>query len=371
MNLDYGRIKTPAGPAFVRRGIEEAANVDSIVFDCDGVLVDARNSYDRVALHTLDRLMGDLFGIRMDWEKGIFDLIQTLRMTGGFNNDWDTTYALSLLATVSLPDGRRTMAKNPGNLPPREIGRVASLRVIERMAKLAGDYSVSGELPGRESVAWFVRTSSSDCDKLLCDRVREYEGYPGAPPSSLLATLFDETYHGPALYRQLYGVKARYHKGSGYIEDDELLVQEEDIITLSQMMSGRLALATGRPRLAAEYSLGGLISYFKPDASVFIGDADRGLDYRGLKAFRKPSGLSLVRAGEEFNSENLLYVGDSAEDLQMVRNARQSRDGILFAGVYGSTNSPADRRKFFMENGAEFVLPGVPGLAGLLRSVRD
>ena len=373
MSDSYTRVTTPAGPVFLRRGSEVISKIDSIVFDCDGVLIDARNSYDRAIQETLDRITGEIFGIRITWKDRVREMIQSLRMTGGFNNDWDTTYALSLFAAVSLPsDLRGVAAAGSVGKRPRAIGPSLSSEVASGVARLVGKFSRLPSRPGHNSVNRFVRDSLSADDRKLCNAVAEYEGYPGTPPTSRLASMFDEMYHGPELYREMYGAEPKYYEGRGYIEDDELLVNEQDVAFLSRRLGGRLALATGRPSGATWHSLGGLMSYFRSDASVFIGDADRGPRYRAkLLAFKKPSGLSLIHARRRLRSKMLLYVGDSAEDVQMVRNARRSWRGMSFAGVYGTADSPDARRKFFMENGAELILPGVAALPGLIRSAQS
>jgi phosphoglycolate phosphatase-like HAD superfamily hydrolase len=120
--------------------------------------------------------------------------------------------------------------------------------------------------------------------------------------------------------------------------------------------------------LAAEYSLGRLMSYFRLDASVFIGDGDITPSPEAA-SFRKPSGKSLLLAESKFHSKNLLYVGDSAEDLEMVRNARKTAGGLAFAGVYKTSYEPAKQLQFFKREGAELILPSVRGMTRVMRKV--
>jgi phosphoglycolate phosphatase-like HAD superfamily hydrolase len=202
----------------------------------------------------------------------------------------------------------------------------------------------------------------------LCRKVKEYLGYPGNPPSSLLASLFDELYHGGELYREMYGAEPKYHAGLGLIEHDRILIRQSDLATLSTKAQGRLAISTGRPKLAAEYSLGGLVSYFRKDASVFIGDGDIHPTPEA-DSFRKPSGKSLLWAREKLRSNQLVYVGDSAEDFQMVENARKSTDGLAFAGVYGSSYSPSEQLRYFKRQGSELILPSVRALVRVMGEV--
>lgn len=371
MRPSYTQIETPGGPAFVRKGATEAVSaVDSIVFDCDGVLVDTRRSYDATIVAVVDRLVRRMFRLRLPWKAVASTLIQCLRNTGGFNNDWDTVYAIVMLTACTLPSrysdgffcalGTQTVS---ADVPSGE-----SLRVLSRVVRSVRIFGRRKSRSGQASVDEFVRRSLPEDRWELRGRVRACLGYPGNPPSSLLATLFDEMYHGEELYREMYSVEPRFHRGRGFIENDRVIVSRSDLSSLSRTVRGRLALATGRPRLAAKYSLGSLFSFFTPAASVFIGDADIRATSE-LSAFRKPSGRSLLLALREFRSRRLVYVGDSAEDWQMVVNARRSTDSISFAGVYTKSYDPANQLRFFKHEGVELIVPTVRQLPAVLKEL--
>ncbi len=128
-------------------------------------------------------------------------------------------------------------------------------------------------------------------------------------------------------------------------------------------------MVTGRPYVGTAHSLGKLMRYFDKDASLFIGDADIDLGLRAeYDRMRKPSPEALVRAREKLPSETLLYVGDSAEDLMMVQNARRRGvDGLLFAGVYETSPVRADQASFFEREGSDVVAETVNQIpSGLL-----
>jgi len=66
MTTRYTSIRTEHGPAWIRRGAERALrNADVAAFDCDGVLVDTRNSYDATTVRVVERLIGEMFGVRL------------------------------------------------------------------------------------------------------------------------------------------------------------------------------------------------------------------------------------------------------------------------------------------------------------------
>ncbi len=190
-----------------------------------------------------------------------------------------------------------------------------------------------------------------------------------------MTTAFDELYFGSSLFRRVHGTAASRPGVKGLIDLERTLVTVKTLESLSKTIGGpRLAMVTGRPYLGTEYSLGRrIMGFFDKGASMFIGDADVDPALRPkYDAYRKPSPEALVRAKESLSSETLLYVGDSAEDLMMVQNARRrGLDGYLFAGVYETSPVRADQASFFEREGSDLVLATVNQVpSGLLPSPR-
>ena len=62
-------------------------NVDAVILDVDGVLVDVADSYRRAIVEAVEYVYGD--SIRREE-------VQQFKDAGGFNNDWELTYAAAL-----------------------------------------------------------------------------------------------------------------------------------------------------------------------------------------------------------------------------------------------------------------------------------
>ena len=79
--------------------IERINRLDSIIFDCDGVLIDVSNSYDLAIKKAVDFVLKEIAGIN---QSGIItkDMIDGFKTTGGFNDEVDVTYA-SILSAVA------------------------------------------------------------------------------------------------------------------------------------------------------------------------------------------------------------------------------------------------------------------------------
>ena len=311
----------------------------AMAFDCDGVLVDSRRSYDDAILRVTDSLTWELAGCRLPWRKIGPPLVEVLRLTGGFNNDWDTTYALTILAGVAEEKrGRTEMVEELGRLV-REVAksrRPIGIRAVEKVVSKCG----------RE------RRSTAA-------RLKDELGYPGAPPRSLLATRFDETYYGGALFREMYGRDSTFHDGPGLIERERVLIASDTLADLSEAFSGRVALVTGRTLLATRHTLGDLVDSFDLEASTFVGDASRDSGSGSEQSYSKPSPLGLVRAMDRFGADRLVYVGDSGEDILMAARAKRLGRRVDFIAVCGADRS---KRSFFESHGAELTLASVNDL---------
>jgi phosphoglycolate phosphatase-like HAD superfamily hydrolase len=367
----YGSISTSDGRAWIKpSSLKSLSEVDAVIFDCDGVLVDASKSYDATIAEVVKRILLENTRTNSPEKNVTLNLVRQLRRTGGFNNDWDSTYALILFSIMALPKSElhRLALESPtnGSREPLRISPRDIEKVVDEFCSAKRDLGIGAEAVNRDiQTAHLTHDSASVVAKL-----QKQLGYPGGPPKSLLSTLFDEIYHGPRLFRKMYGVRAQNYKEIGFIENERLLIRRRHLEMLSRLLgSRRLALVTGRPYLATKHVLRDMMKYFNRRASIFIGDLDVHPKLAPmLKQFRKPSGRSLIHAKRNLSSETLLYVGDSAEDAKMAEDARRLRVPVLFAGIYGTGLGHEEQSKFFRHQGADLVLPTVRQLPMILRA---
>ena len=376
---EYKAISTSDGRAWVLSSrLAALREVDAVVFDCDGVLVDTRRSYDAAIAEVTDRLLSWV-GVRLPWRRFAPSLILQLRRTGGFNNDWDTVYTLTVLSILALPASQaRKIAEESwpqmGDNPKPILSSRDLKAVTVRVAALTESFCSTDGFTSFQSVNDFVQTNIlSPVYASALSSVQQWLGYPGSPPTSLLSTIFDEAYHGARLFRLMYGVKPRYYHGTGLIENERMLVRRSDLEAVTQLVGvGRLALTTGRPYLAAKYVLRDLMNYFNRKASIFIGDMDVHPELAvQLAQFRKPSGLGLIHARRTLSSDMLLYAGDSAEDIKMAEEASRAKEPVLFAGIYGASIDRHEQSRFLRECGADLILPTarqIPVVLAMMKS---
>jgi phosphoglycolate phosphatase-like HAD superfamily hydrolase len=344
----YLRVTSPGargGFAVNKSSRQLLGKVDAVVFDCDGVLIDARKSYDATIRVVVETMVEELTGVRLRLARVAPRLISTVRRTGGFNSDWDTTYALTLFSLVALEQ-------------QEEGGGRRGPRAKEALVNIASGFGSAPRGRGQQADDSFLESEVPSLKESL-DRSRDYLGYPRTPPEGRMTTIFDELYFGASLFEKVHGVRAGNPRTKGLIDLERILVSRKTLESLAKILGGaRLAMVTGRPYIGTEHSLGKtLMSYFDRDSSMFIGDADINPALRAeYDEYRKPSPKALVRAREKLSSSTLLYVGDSAEDLMMVQNARRGGlAGFLFAGVYETSPVRTDQASFFEREGSDVV----------------
>lgn len=290
---------------------------DCALFDVDGVLVDIRKSYNAVIKKTVEFMLRSIADRSF---RGLVTdpLILKFRQSGGFNNDADTTYAITLAMLASAP-------KSVGQ------GRRFLINVAEN-ADETGYLSVEKFLASYGIEKW---------KKLLT--------YPAPVNDSMLARVFDELFYGPELFRKQNRMEPKYWSGGRpLIKNDRLTVSIKTMKKLHELFGGNLAIVSGRSRLAAEYSLKPVMKYFNIDACVFLEDEKR--------EYAKPNPYAIKRAMEAMNARSAVYAGDSAEDLLMARRAEKEVGAkIMFVGIYGNSPQPKKTLAMFKHEGVRVI----------------
>ncbi|MEM2923792.1 MAG: HAD family hydrolase [Candidatus Nitrosocaldus sp.] len=326
-----------------------SSNIDSIVLDCDGTLVRINRSYNACIIETAGRILSSILG---DGLKGFVDeqMILAFRMSGGFNNDVDTTYACILAALAYNDDSSNPSNSNPSNLDGARI--------------FAHEIARHADSRGVESVEEYLASIGK---AHVVKAAREYTGYPGLVGSSMLATLFDELFYGKELFKAMHGIEPRFHHGKGFIEYDEVVVSKDCLSILKARFNGKVAIVSGRSRIAAEYALRDMLEYFNMDASVFIEDEDKYVKRNGLRMnVTKPTPYALLKSLKAMNASSAIVVGDSAEDLIMARNASKDGYRTYFVGVYGTSIDAEKQKQMFINMRSDAIIENVNLLPRLL-----
>lgn len=317
-------------------------NLECAILDCDGTLVNINRSYNACIKKTVGFMLERSLGGKQWYDLVSDELILKFRMSGGFNNDTDTSYA-SILA--ALASGSKDV----------NAAREFALQV----AANASDRGI------RSVEEYLARSGHGDTVKKAKDELR----YPGLVGSSILSTVFDEFFYGKELFVKLHGMQPKFNNSKGLIDYDEVVISYESAHDLSKTFNGKIAIVSGRSKLATEYSLKKILHHFNIDASVFLEDEEKEVIANNLGIrVNKPESYALLKAMKALNVKSAISVGDSAEDIIMSRRAGE-KYSVVFCGVYGTGVDSSAQFKMFVDRGADAIIENINLLPHLLKSL--
>ncbi|MFB6134065.1 MAG: TIGR01548 family HAD-type hydrolase [Halanaeroarchaeum sp.] len=286
-------------------------NVDAVVLDVDGVLVDVADSYRRAVVETVSYLYDDAIAR---------DGVQQFKNAGGFNNDWVLTDAAALFVLA------------------RAEGLSMSLETFTDEIARAG-----GGLDGAKTV---VERGLSPEESERVIRRWDPERIRG---------VFQQLYLGADRYAAIEG-RAPTMDVAGYIEDEPVIVNEATIERLTDALP--VGILTGRPRPEADIALERVGLDVPEEHRLTMDDWEGG----------KPDPAGLITLAERFEAQSLAFVGDTLDDIATARNAndvdgtrRYHGVGVLTGGLTGD----AGRAKY-EDAGAHAVLESVNALPDFL-----
>ena len=299
---------------------------DSIIFDCDGVLIDVTKSYDTTINKTISFVLKEIAGITVDTPL-TNEILLKFKSTGGFNDEIDITYA-GILCFIGAKEFQ-----------------TAPTELILSMLNEADDSGIA-----------YVENFLNKIDVDIPRWKRELD-YPSADKNDLIHATFDQLFFGPELYAKIFQKESCFSE-NGLIENDKVVVSSELIGTLKKKFNDKIAIVTGRGFNAISSSLKELLNQFNVENSVFLEDEPRDL--------AKPNPESLIRAMKGLNSKNCLYVGDSMEDMMLAQKASELGFNATFCGIYGSGKLPEMKKKLFTENNIPLILETINQLPDIL-----
>jgi phosphoglycolate phosphatase-like HAD superfamily hydrolase len=323
--------------------VSKFKDLECVIFDCDGTLVNINNSYNACIKHTAGFILERLAGGKQWYDLVTDEIILKFRMSGGFNNDTDTTYASILSAIAAKTD---------------DVG--LAQKFVLNIAAHANEHGII-------SIEQYLsEVGFSDIVKKIKGELK----YPGFADSSLLSKAFDEFFYGRELFIKMHGNEPVFNNSNGFIDKDEVIISAESASKISSMFNGKIAIVSGRSRLATEYTLKPVLHYFNLDASVFIEDEEK--KAKDPSQVKKPVPYALLKSIKMFNADSALCTGDSVEDMLMANKASESENvKAVFCGVYGAVPDKDLQLKVFMERNADAVIESVNILPHFLTMFRD
>ncbi|MFC6992660.1 TIGR01548 family HAD-type hydrolase [Haladaptatus sp. GCM10025707] len=283
--------------------------VDTVVLDIDGVLVDVADSYRRAIIESVESVYGDTI------EKAD---IQLFKDAGGFNNDWQLTYAAALYI-LARREGIDLTLEEFTDAIHREGGGLGAAKQV-------------------------VRALLDEPDAVF----DEWE-------PERLHDVFQHLYLGSDLYEELEGQEPTMET-RGFIHDEPVILEAETIDRLTERFD--VAVLTGRPEGEAKIALDRVGLDVPDDLRWTMDDWEEG----------KPDPRALIRLADRTRAAHVAFVGDTLDDVKTALNADRGDGARVYYGIgvlTGGLTGDSGRKKF-ADVGAAAVLESVNDVADLL-----
>ena len=311
-------IKKSEGIYFDDSCIDILDDIDSIIFDCDGVLIDITKSYDLAIIKTTQYVL-EYFSKINDSINVDFKIIDGFKSTGGFNDEVDLTYAAILSLTAA-----KKLEKDP--------------------TEFIFDVIKNSDSNGVETVEKYLESQTN------ISEIKNQLSYPGTHHENPLYQIFDQIFYGPELYKKLFDKDSNFSE-PGLIEQDDVIINNSLLELLEKKFNSKIAMVTGRGKESVNYSLKDLLKRFDLKNSVFLEDESRDL--------AKPNPQPLLNSIKGMNGSSTLYVGDSMEDFIMAKKVTDMGNKTTFCGIIGTSKNPQEKLELFEKNEAVLVLDSI------------
>lgn len=307
---------------WVRPDLQGPSIFDSIFFDVDGVLIKTTNSFRVTSILVTEYVVGTLQGL--DWKQDdgkalvTMDDVEAFKQAGGYNDDRNMCYLLSSLFTARQREWSGT------SLAERSIAEWAAL---SRAAHLQGH-------GGREWVDSVIPTSAR-------------------PDYALIEELYHETYWGASEHRKRFGREPRHFPDFvGLVQNEEMLHQPDFFTHLRSAGIVHMGLITGRVGPEVDSALERLEAYSGECWWQVVVDANQ---------YAKPDPQALRYAITQVGTRGGLYIGDTADDFDLVRLYRESQlahEPHILAAMVAHENEIA----LYQQRGADLIVSSVEDL---------
>ena len=298
--------------------IDSLGSIDTIIFDCDGVLIDITKSYDLAIVKTTQYVLENyskiINSINVD-----FKIIDGFKSTGGFNDEVDLAYA----AILSL---------------------VAAKKLQKDPTEFIFDVIKNSDSNGIVTVEKYLQNQTD------ISEIKNQLSYPGTHHDNPLYQIFDQLFYGSELYKKLFDKDSKFSE-PGLIEQDDVIINNSLLELLEKRFNSKIAMVTGRGKESVNYSLKELLARFNLKNSVFLEDESRDL--------AKPNPKPLLDSIKGMNGTSTLYVGDSMEDLIMAKRVTDMGNKTIFCGIIGTSKNPQEKLELFEKNEAVLVLESI------------
>jgi HAD superfamily phosphatase len=292
---------------------------DTIIFDVDGVLIRTIDSFHATDIAVAEYIAGVINGLDWGQREGkplvTIEDVNAFKRAGGYNNDWDMCYLLSALFTARLREWKGTSFAERSIQQWSELSREANLR-------------------GHGGIEW----------------VNQVIPATAVPNYNIIGDIYHEAYWGAAEFKKRLGYAPRYLPDApGFVHHEEMLFPHDFPSQLRQAGIRHLGMITGRVGPEVDSALERMEEYCGERWWEVVISAD---------ICPKPDPRALRLAIEATRAKGGLYIGDTADDLDLVlryRSSKKDNEPDMLAAMMVFEDEVAT----YQERGADVIIGSV------------
>ena len=374
MTKKYQRRLINNKATYLKIADNDIKKINTVIFDCDGVLINSKNSYDRCIELTISYILKNMLNKQFISFKISKSTLELFRQTGGFNNDYKFCYVVILKIISMIPSSlsedyeqeyniinTKNISNSFKRLKSIKLNRINVYkknvktdytRELNELAKNIKKFDLG-------SIENIITKELEVEQQNLINSSKQLLNFTKDRKNNIITNVFDEFFYGKNLIKKARRTKKINFNRKGTIESEKLIVKESSLIALKSRFNRNISIVSGRGKIGTKFSLGKLFRFFNPDGNVFIEDLARIPRYGSR--IDKPNPVSLRKSASNLSRKgDILYVGDSMEDLLMTKAAGKSKNQkYIFAGIYGSSRLERNKIKLFKDNKADIIISNI------------
>lgn len=324
---------------FLKRRKKFFPFIDTIILDIDGVLINVAKSFRYATSLTVKFYFKKILGYK--FKKNLINIKETelFKLAGGFNDDWDLTFAVVYYYLYKIEKyANQNSLDELKELPPSLLEWTQDLK------------NRGGGLPAVNTYL------SSNLTPLQQESIRRKFD------QETIRRIFMECYAGSDKIKEIYGIKPKFFLNQKF----GLFHREKRIIkTFNLPPEFKYGIITGRTwgETKAAFLKLGLKNKIKKEAIICQDDG-----------IRKPNPQALFSVGKNLGTKIGIYVGDTIDDLKLVKNYQRKREktqplflsSIVLSGPAGKKN-----QKFFENMQADIIAPDINKFMQFMTKIKE
>lgn len=318
--------------------LDRISQVDTLVFDIDGVLIDVQDSFKKAVCQTVQFYFKEILHFQGSQNLINPEQVEYFKMAGGFNNDWNLTSAVVLFYLMKAEDN------NLKNIDELRSNKPDIKTFTTRILPPGG---------GLGKVVDLVEKNWGTKGKIFNRWDKE-----------LITKIFKEIYAGEEHCFDIYGFNPSLIKAEGLIEKEKIIIDKNKKDFLQNFSLGILTGRNKREARVALERLGWDDILFKEK----IVTADDGAE--------KPHSQGLKKIANSLKTKLGIYIGDTRDDMITVKNFNKEVEPtatkFLSAIVLGAGfNLRSKSVKFYLNEEVDLLARDVNYILDWLKGIKS